>query len=136
MNQDVIGYSTANFMARALATGLFISVCTIQRPSGTLTASGAPNDAYTDVSGLVDIACMDAPTSVAVKILSMEVRNQAEIMTDENRHVLLSGYYPTVVTGWAAGWRAIVDGTTYDIAGAECDSQHTQTRLELKAIAV
>lgn len=133
-NQNILGYTTAGFMARARATGLFVSLCTIQQPDTTLSGPGVPQGTWTNVSGLVNLACMDAPTSV-LRILSDEIRNNAEITTSEKRHVLLADYYPTVIAGWAAGWRAIVDGITYDIAGAESDSQGTQTRLELRAVA-
>jgi hypothetical protein len=117
--------------------GLMLSVCTVQAPSGNLGASGAPDGTYTDVSGLVNIACMNAPESTG-NIAATEVKNIAEIMSVSLRHVLLNGYFSQLDgLNWGTiGWHAIVDGVDYDILGAERDSQFTQTRLKLRLVTV
>lgn len=117
--------------------GRFESLCTIQAPDGSYGPSGGPSNAYANVSGLVAIACQDAPPSMA-RIQATEVKSLAEIMSLNMRHVLLAGYYPTI--GQNTNWRAVVteaDGTTiltYDIMGAESDSQGQFTRMELRIV--
>lgn len=113
--------------------GLMPSVCTIQAPSGNVGASGAPDGVWADVTGLTNIPCMNAPESVG-SIVANEVKNIAEILSLSVRHVLLNGYYAQLDgLNWGGiGWRAIVDGVTYDILGAERDSQSSQTRLKLR----
>lgn len=119
-------------MASAVATGLFRSLCTFQVPSGTLGATGAPDGLYTNATGLVNIPCMDAPQPPnEIKLGAFESRAAGQVADEAPRHVLLDAYYPTVMTLWRTGLRAVVDGTTYDVRGAECDSQRTQVRCEL-----
>ena len=135
MNQTSLRSKVNRVMARALATGLFRSLCTFQVPDGTLGASGAPSGLYTNVAGLVNIPCMDAPQPAAeIKVGASEVRQPGSITDDSPRHVLLGGYYPTVITLWRTGLRAVVDGVTYDVCGAECDSQRTQVRCEMRLV--
>jgi hypothetical protein len=128
-------------MPRAITTGLFDSTVTIQQPDGNYGPTGAPSGTYTNVIGLVGILAMDAPPSVA-RVQATEVKALAEIMAKQLRHVLLNGYFPQIAAGVATGWRAIVTRTstgapiTYDILGAEVDSQSTQTRLELQLVGV
>ncbi len=132
MNQN-LSYEIAAVMPAARATGLFVSLCTFEVPDGTLGASGAPSGPYTPVAGLVAIPCMDAPQPAnEIKVGSLESRMAAQVTDIASRHVLLDDYYPTVITLWRTGLRAIVDGVTYDVCGAECDSQRTQVRMELK----
>jgi hypothetical protein len=55
------------------------------------------------------------------------------------RHVLLDRYYDELspATNWGdVAWQATVDGVIYDLLGAECDSQQTQTRLRLRKVTV
>lgn len=123
-------------MPAAVATGLFVSLCTFQVLDGLLGPSGAPSGDYVNASGLVAIPCMDAPQPPSeIKLGAAEDRQPGQITDSAPRHVLLNSYYPTVMTLWREGMRAIVDGTVYDICGAECDSQRTQVRLELKLIS-
>ena len=136
MNQN-LAYDIAAVMPAAVATGLFVSACTIQAPDGNYSASGQPSGTYADVSGLVGIQCMDAPDiTQQVKVGANQIRNVAEITDVADRHVLLDAYYPTLQAGWRAGWRAIVDGITYNIFGVESDSQRTQTRVKLQAVSI
>lgn len=141
MNQSPFPGLVQAVMPRAVQGGTFTSTCTIQAPDGAMGASGAPSGTYANVVGLVGVPCMDAPPSVA-RVQATEVKALAEIMAKGMRHVLLNGYFPQIVAGVATGWRAIVTRTatgesvTYDILGAEVDSQSTQTRLELQLVGV
>ena len=132
MNQS-ISTLIAGVMPIAVASGLFVSLCTIQRPSGTLTADGSPDGLYVDVSGLVNIPCMNAPTSNS-NITATERKTPAEIESDNSNHCLLSAYYPIIQPN--THWRAVVDGVIYDILGAESDSQSQMTRLKLQICTV
>ena len=134
MNQS-LSYEIAAVMPAAIATGLFVSLCTIQSPSGTVDAAGAPDGLYNDVAGLVAIPCVDAVPSEA-RIQATEMKTLADVLGRGLRHCTLDGYYPAILIGWRQGWRAVVDGTTYDILGAEPDSQATQTRLQLQQVTL
>ncbi len=121
-------------------SGLPVSLCTIQYPTGILTADGSPdltsgpnNDGFIDVSGLVDIICMDAPTSI-LKIRATETKTQTEIESMNSDHCWLAGYFPHILPN--TQWRAVVDGVRFDILGAECDSQRQMTRLDLQVSRV
>jgi hypothetical protein len=120
-------YDIAAVMPEALATGLFVSVVTIQEPDGVFVGSGQSSGNWVDVSGLVNIKAMNAPISDS-KILADEVKTLAETMAVNLRHVLLDGYYPQI----EPGQRAFMDGVYWDILGAEADSQSQMTRLHLE----
>ena len=141
MRQTPIQDAIARVMPAAIASGLLVSLCTIQKPAGTYNPGGSPTGDYANVAGLINIPCMDAVESQG-SIQATEVQALAEIQSKGIRHVFLSGYYPdiisaaTVVTGVGAGWRAVVDGIAYDLLGAEPDSQSTQTRLHLQLVSV
>ena len=132
---------TQKVLPLAFYTGLFGSTTTIQQPDGNTGPGGAPSGTYTNVPGLVGIASMDAPTS-NLRIQATEVKALAEIMAKQMRHVVLNGYFPAIAAGVATGWRAVVTNNktgvpiTYDILGAEPDSQNTQTRLQLQLVGV
>lgn len=140
MNQVLIAAGIANVMRQARATGLFHSLATITAPSGDLTAGGSPDGVYIDVPGLVAIPAMDAPFSVdRFTIMASENRAVPETTSTEQRHVLLNDFYPQLSpeTNWGeVGWKCTIDGVLYDIAGGECDSQRTQTRLKLIGVTV
>lgn len=123
-------------MPYALRTGLFVSTCDIQAPSGTFDAGGAPavggdgQPLYVPVAGLQGIVCMSAPMSTG-GIGAGETKTPSEILGTQTRHVLLGGYYPAIPAE-NENWRAVIDGVVWDLEGAESDSQATQTRLALK----
>lgn len=129
------GYDIAAVMPEAIASGLFTSLCTVQQPDNAFGPSGAPSGAYVAVAGMVGIICIDDPTSVA-RIQSTEMKDLAEVMSLNLRHVLLGGYFPLIVSSM----RAVItqaDGVTaviYDILGAEADSQAQMTRLEVRLV--
>ena len=134
MNQN-FSNEIGQVMVEALDTGLFVSLCTIQQPDGNLGPSGAPSNTFVDIVGLINIPCMDAVPS-ETRIQATEVKDLAEILSKGLRHVALNGYYPQIIPGVGLGWRAAVDGTIYDLLGAEPDSQGTQTRLHLQLVSV
>lgn len=133
MNQVLTSIGIADVMPAALATGLFVSECTIQRPSGTLTSSGAPDGNWTTVSGLSDLRCMNAPRNPQAAVITAdERRGDHDIIARTEYHCLLESHYPTI----QENWRAVVDGSAYDIAGVEHDSQAQMTRLRLRKAVV
>lgn len=140
MNQDLIASAIQAVMPAARATGLGVSLCTIQAPSTTLGSTGLQDGTYTDVPGLVDLVCQDAPSAVdRFTIESEEVRRAAQSESTEWRHVLLYAYYEQLspATNWGdVGWRAVVDGVTYDIDACEQDSQRVMSRLSLRKVTV
>ena len=136
MNQG-LAYEVEQVMPQAVQTSLFVSLCTFQQPDGIYGPSGAPSGTFVNVSGLVDIACMDSVPS-EMRVQATEVRDLAEIMATGQRHMLLDGYYPEATPDGQipTNWRAVVDGVAYDILGVEHDSQNTQTRLEMKIVVI
>ena len=127
-------------MPAALETGLFISLVTIQQPTGEQTADGSPlmtggdsGDGWNNVAGLIDLPAMNGPEADA-RIRAKTERNPDYIEAFQFRHLLLGGYYPGIEQ--ADNWRAIVDGQAYDPIGVESDSQKTQTRLLLQLTSV
>lgn len=118
-------------MPQAVATGLFVSLCTAQSLDTVQGPTGNPVGTYTNVPNLVNIPCMNAVPSIA-RIQANEVQGLADIMSKGYRHVLLDGWYPQFIPGVSVGWRVIVDGLVYNLLGAEDDSQEEQTRLELQ----
>lgn len=136
MNQG-IAYEVSGVMAAAVATGLFVSLCTIQQPDGALIGAGQPSGVYVDVSGLVALACMQAVPGFS-DFKASELKTMEEIQATGMWHVLLNGYYPEATPDdqIPTDWRAVVDGVDYDILGVDHDSQHTQTRLRLQIVRV
>lgn len=138
MNQDLL-VDLSDVMTLAVDTGLFVSLCTIQRPVTTLGPTGTRSGAYSDVTGLVDIQCMDAPENLGTGFSVSQLRQPTDIDSKALRHVLLDDFYPDLSpeTNWGnVGWRAVVDGVAYNIKGAECDSQRIMTRLSLQAVTI
>lgn len=131
MDQDWVLGAIAEVMPIAVSTGLFDSLCDVQKLQGSINASGQLNNIW--ITQIAGITCMDAPPT-DTRVSATEMRELADILSSAPRHVLLSGYYPTIVTAW----RAVItkaDGITtvfYDIMGAEADSQAQMTRLEVK----
>ena len=128
-------YELAQVMPEAVATGLFSSLFTAQQPSGVLDATGAPNGVWVPIAGLVNIACTAPPPSTA-RIQATEVRDLQEILSLQMKHVLLQGYYPSLMSASDKNWNALIDGIAYDIMGAESDSQKEMTRVEVRIAAI
>lgn len=131
MNQAVMFYSIAGVMPAALATGLFVSLCTIQQPDGLLIGAGEPSGNFVNVAGLVNLKCMNAPLSDS-KVSADEKKTEQDIQDFSPTHVLLQGWFPAIETGISQGWIAVIDGVATDILGVESDSQKQMTRLEVR----
>ena len=128
-----LGYEMAAIPAAVIAEGLCPSLCTIRQPDGLLIDAGQPSGTYQDVDGLVDIPCMNAPMSEA-RMSATEIKKMSEIQAFNPRHVWLAGAYPSVASvGPKDGWIAVVDGSVYDLLGADIDSQGVTTRLSLRS---
>lgn len=130
-----LGYMLAGVMPQARATGLFVSLCTLQQPDGILIGAGQPSGVYTDVTGLVDIPCMAAPTGDS-RITSSEEKTLDDTQVFSPMHVLLDDYYPSISQGVVDGWRAVIDDVNYDLLGSENDSQAKMTRLIVRMSGV
>lgn len=115
----------------ARTSGLFVSLCTIQQPDGVFTVNGSPSGTYVNVTGLIAIPCMDAPKGID-RLSVEEQKLMAEVDAMRMRHVLLNDYYPVLIEAIGQNWRAVIDGTVYDLTGSEPDSQRTMTRLSLR----
>jgi hypothetical protein len=130
-NQNVLAYTLPEVMPAAIATGLFVSLCTIQQPDGLFVDAGQPSGNFVNVAGFIDIPCTAPPTS-DLRITADEKKSLEKIETFSSLHVLLGGYYPGVEYGTGKGWRAVVDGYPFDLLGAEHDSQKQMTRLAVR----
>lgn len=141
MNSVLQNKAIPGVMARALASGLFVSLCTFQSPSGNLIDAGQPDGIYSNVAGLVNIPCMAAPTSIA-RVLPDQQRSESDVQSFSSQHVLLSGWYPQLDLGFTQGWIAVIDGARYIllpgsmIMGEESDSQNVMTRINVRFGAV
>ena len=127
MMQD-LQFDIDSVMTEAVATGRFVSLCTLQAPSGVFTASGAPDGVYVPVDGLVDLPCTAPP------LASGETRTLQDIEALDHNTVLLEGYFPTIDEGWRNGWQAVVDGVAYILFGVRGDSQSQMTELTVKRV--
>jgi len=133
MNQS-LGLMLDQVMPMVRATGLLVSLCTIQVPSGADDAIGAPSGTYADVAGLINIPCTAPPEGIGTGISAAEMK---ELQYDSGivpLHVLLDDWYPQIRDLWLAGARAVIDGTPFDLMGAESDSQMKMTRLKLRIL--
>jgi hypothetical protein len=124
-----------NFMPQAISGGTFQSLATLQAQSTTQGPTGNPLNTFANVTGLINIPCMDAPPSMA-RVQATEVKAVSEIMSKGMRHVLLNQCFPDAINWSSYGYRCVVDGVTYDLLGAENDSQLTQTRLDMQLVTV
>jgi hypothetical protein len=135
-----MSYDIAAVMPAALATGLFVSLVTMQQPTGAQTTSGAPllsggdsGDGWNNVAGMVNIPAMNAPESDA-RIRADQTKSIEMVEGIQLRHMLLGGYYPAIEEN--GNWRAMVDGIAYDVRGVESDSQSQMTRLKLQISSI
>ena len=130
MNQG-IQLDIEQVVAIAVDSGIVNALCTIRQPDGTFSDSGAPSGNYTAVPGMVGIQCMDAPESIS-KPAAGETKTVEEQLSTQPRHVWLAGYFPSIAehSDWQAEITEISgEVNTYDILGAECDSQCQMTRI-------
>ena len=133
MNQAGLNYPLSQIMRQAYAAGWFPSLATLQTLVQDQGPTGNPTGEWVNVEGVVNIPCKDAPPSVA-RVQATELKVVAEIMAKGLRHVLLNQCF-TNAPNWAAmGSRMIVDGFTYEVLGAENDSDLIQTRVDLQLV--
>lgn len=138
MNQGSIAQALKAVMPAIRASGLLVSRCTIQRPSGNQSSSGAPDGLYVPITGLINIACTSPPSASAKGMPAAEVRGPADTFATQPHHVLLDSYYPAVQDAWLGtatqegGAIATVDGIDYTIIAVEHDSQGQMTRIEIR----
>ena len=141
ISADDFSDDIAFVIEEVIATGLLVSFCTIIAPDGLLGASGAPSGTYANVTGLVNLPCMDAPQPPSeIKLGATQMRAPSQVTEIAPRHVWLPGILVTLIAGWRTGYLAEITDTVagvsrtlrYEITGAEPDSQHSQTRMELK----
>lgn len=138
MNQQLI--QTSAVMPLARATGLFVSLATVQQATNTQDALGQvdlTNTGFATIAGCSLIPCMRAPYSINnPKADEKESPTMVESMNEF--HVLLNDWYPQIPEADAStgDLRVILDGVAHIICGVESDSQFTQTRLRCKQEAV
>jgi hypothetical protein len=130
MNQS-ISYEIAAVTQQVLASGVPTSLCTLQEPDRILIDAGQPSGNYSDIAGLIDLVVISAPVSSSA-IHSDEKRSIDEVQAFAPRYVTILGYYPQITGGVLLGWRAVIDGTPFDLLGAEPDSQRQTTRLSVR----
>lgn len=130
-----IAYDLEDAVTEVLNSGLITSLVTIQQPDGLINPNGTPSGTFVAVSGLSNVPCQSA-VPAASTIQATETKDLQEILSKAYRHVFIPAYYPQILAGVGNGWRAVVDGVTYDLLGAEVDSQQTQTRLHLQLVTV
>lgn len=133
---QTIAYAVSQIMPQAALAGTFSSLVTFQRPD--LTPRGPTGNlpgTFSNVTGLVNLPCMDAPPSIA-RVQATEMRDVAEIMAKGLRTILLDTCF-TDAAMWAGnGYVANIDGVAYTLMGAENDSQLTQTRCTLQLVTI
>jgi hypothetical protein len=134
--QQGFQYALPDLMPLAVATGLFRSLATFYVPVQTQGPTGNWIGTTTALYGMTNIPCMDSPVSSG-RLMATEDRTSPVILAESYRHVLLDGWYPLASNAAAgSGWQVDIDGTLYDLLGAESDSQQTQTRLHLQRVTV
>lgn len=138
MNQALIDVSQV--MPLAVATGLFISLATVQQATNTLDATGQvdlTDSGFATIAGCANIACMRAPLSFNSPTANEQDTPEKEA-TDNQFHLLLDDYYPQIpeAAESVGDLRVIIDGITHTVDGVEFDSQKTQTRIHCRQEAV
>jgi len=133
MNQAALNYPLANIMPQGYAAGMFPSLATLQQLVQDQGPTGNPTGAWVNVSGVVNVPCKDAPASIA-RIQATEMKDVAEIMAKGLRHVLLNQCFLNAPNWAAMATRMVVDGFTYEVLGAENDSDTIQTRVDLQLV--
>ena len=130
MNQT-LAYEFLEVVPTVVATGLCNSLCTVQLPDGQLTGAGQPSGTFVNVSGLVNLTVMSAPMSEA-RIQATEMKELEDIQSFAPQQVWVAGFYPQVEGLAEKGAQVLLNGTAYDLMGAECDSQFQMTLLAIR----
>jgi hypothetical protein len=133
MNQAAMNYPLSQIMPQAFAAGWFPSLATLQTLVQDQGPTGNPTGAWSNVTGVVDIPCKDAPPSVA-RVQATEMKDVAEILAKGLRAVLLNQCFVDAPSWAGMTARMVVDGITYEVLGAENDSELIQTRVGLQLV--
>jgi hypothetical protein len=130
VNQS-LAYEFLAVVPTVIATGLCDSLCSIQLPDGVLIGAGQPSGNYIAIAGLTNLVVISAPESES-RIQANENKSIDEVQSFAPRHVWVAGFYPQIETLAAQGAQAVIDGTVFDLLGAEADSQFQTTRLSVR----
>ena len=133
MNQAGLNFAFAGIMPASMATGMFPSLATLQQIGKTQGPTGNYTDVWGNVAGVINIPCKDAPPSIA-RVQATEVKAVAEIMAKGLRHVQLNQCFVGAPFWAAQASRLVVDGITYEVLGAENDSDLVMTRVDLQLV--
>lgn len=133
MNQAALNYPFATIMSQSMAAGMFPSLATLQQLTHVQGPTGNYTDVWASVGGVIDIPCKDAPPSIA-RVQATEVKAVAEIMAKGLRHVQLNQCFLDAPNWAAQTSRMVVDGITYEVLGAENDSDLVMTRVDLQLV--
>ena len=134
MNQ-VPNLDLASAIQAVATAGLMVSVCNIwSRPTNGDGSPVVDSSGQVDivnlvpVSGLQNIPCMDSVQSPFRPNDGAVIRGAQQFDTLAEKHILLNGYYPTILQQYIAE----VDGNYLEIFAVEPDSQFTMTRIAAK----
>ena len=132
MRQD-LSYEIEQVIPEVIQTSLYNCLCTIQQRTNTVSAVGQPDLA--DWVTIPTLQSLQAMASIARPFMPNEtatVRQPQQFETETLIHVLLMGYYPSILQ---QNQCVLVGGPyqgTYEIMAVENDSQFTQTRLGVR----
>jgi hypothetical protein len=130
MNQSLLG-ELAAVMPAATQTGLFSSLVTFKDISATVNSTGQVDMTnLVPVAGLANISCQLSAAMLLRPDAAGGGRGPEDFFQKSLRHLLLNGYYPTIMQRYIA----VVDGVNYEIlpGAIEHDSQKQQTRLSVR----
>ncbi len=131
-------------MPTVRASGLLVSLCTIQKPTGNQAADGTLDGLYTPIAGLIGIACTTPPSASAKGMPATEVRGPADTLALKPIHLLLDAFYAEVEDAWlgtptqVGGAIATISSPPnftpkdYTLISAENDSQIQMVRMEIR----
>ena len=131
-------YALSNIVPAVILTGLVVSQCSVFGQDGKKGPTGAPSGNYSNKI-LDSVGCVNSvPREGSIEATDQRAVKQIE--SEGFRHVWLTGpYYPIIFPLLQQGLQAQVtdpDGTTtYNLYGAEPDSQGRMCRLRLKVIS-
>jgi len=124
-----LAYEFGQVLGEVDAVGLFVSLCTIQQRTNTVSAVRQPNlTNWLNRAGLVNIPCMRAVEVPLRPDQAATARLAQQFDTRTIYHVLLNGFYPQILQSN----QAVIDGLPYEIMAVESDSLGTQTRLAIR----
>lgn len=109
-------------------SAFYPSRCTIGSATETQSPTGAVQQGWAAVPGLVDLPCRMAPAQAGQS--SREVRSDSGTYGDYAYTIALQGYYPTITETH----QVTVDGVTYDVQSVAHDNNHAATELFVRLV--